>query len=138
LNNNNNNNNINKPDIIIIEDDKDICSIMVQHCESLALFRNIVVAHDGMLATLKLKNQSFELILLDINMPKKNGESIIEELSLRQTHGNKIESVFVISGDLDRELMRKCINYGVRNFISKPFDEEIFKNKILNFMNSKK
>jgi response regulator of citrate/malate metabolism len=121
-----------KVDLLIIEDDKAICEIMKEYCNQLNLFRNIVVAADGMIATMKLQNQIFGLILLDMNLPKKNGLAVLNEFvpDKNNKNTNKIENIVIVSGTLDRDLIAKIMQRGVKNFLTKPFDEAIFKEKI--------
>lgn len=58
-------------DILIVDDDKEICEILKEYAVNMGCFKNIVFAHDGILATQKLRNQRFQVVLLDVNMPKK-------------------------------------------------------------------
>lgn len=115
-------------DVLIIDDDKNICSIMKEYLEEMNVFRLIVVANDGMLASSKLQNQRFGLIILDMSMPKKSGYDLIKDFEPPSL--NKKENVVVISGTLDRDLIAKIIQRGVKNFLVKPFDEASFKDKI--------
>jgi response regulator of citrate/malate metabolism len=122
--------NFNLVDVLIIDDDKNICSIIKEYLNEMKLFRLIVEAHDGSVATQKLQNQKFGLIILDMNMPKKSGFDLIKEFEGSSTSVNKKENVLVISGTLDRDLIAKVIQRGVKNFLVKPFDEESFKEKV--------
>jgi response regulator of citrate/malate metabolism len=115
-------------DVLIVDDDKEICVIYREYLESMKCFRLIVEANDGSVATQKLQNQKFGLIILDMNMPKKSGFDLIKEFE--GPSANKKEHVLVISGTLDRDLIAKIIQRGVKNFLVKPFDEASFKDKI--------
>ncbi len=115
-------------DVLIIDDDKNICSIIKEYLTEMNCFRLIVEAHDGSVATQKLQNQKFGLIILDMNMPKKSGLDLVKDLE--STSANKKDNVLVISGTLDRDLIAKTIQRGVKNFLVKPFDEEGFKDRV--------
>ena len=58
-------------DILIVDDDLNICNLLQSYCEDLNLFQNIVVAVNGDDASLKIRNQVFNLVILDIHLPKK-------------------------------------------------------------------
>lgn len=111
--------------VIIIDDDDLVCETLTMFCEELALFRSIVVAKDGSIATQKLNMQKFDLILLDINMPKKSGIQLIKEFDGR--HLNVIESVMIISGELGKEELTSAVSHGCKHFLVKPFDFDTFK-----------
>lgn len=116
-------------DVLIIDDDKNIRAIIKEYLEEMGSFRLIVEAHDGFVATSKLQNQKFGLIILDMNMPKKSGFDLIKEFEAGASE-NKKDNILVISGTLDRDLIARVIQRGVKNFIVKPFDEETFKDKV--------
>ena len=60
-------------DVLIVDDDADLCNIVKSYCKNMGCFRNILIANDGSNASAKMRNQKFALILLDVNMPKKKG-----------------------------------------------------------------
>lgn len=117
-------------DVLIIDDDKDICEIYTEYLNTMQKFNKIIVAHDGSLASLKLANQHFGLILLDITMPKKSGlDLIIKEFAGTATKQKK-EKVLVISGTLDQNVLTHMVKNGFTNFLVKPVDEATFTAKV--------
>jgi len=116
-------------DLLIVDDDKSICEIMKEYAINMGCFRNIVFAHDGILATQKLRNQKFAVIMLDINMPKKDGIDLLKEFEPGAI--NAKSSVVVASGTLDKEVIGHIIHAGVKNFLVKPFDEGQFQERVL-------
>ena len=121
-------------DILICDDDKNICEVLKVYCESIGCFKNIIFAHDGITATQKLGNQKFAVILLDINMPKKTGFDLIDDIILSEV--NSIDSILIVSGTLEKELIQEIIGLGVKNFMIKPFDEKQFQEKVLKILGS--
>lgn len=115
-------------DVLIVDDNVEICEILQQYCKNLNCFKNILIANDGGSATAKLKNQKFGLILLDLDLPKRSGIEILSEF-YHGSHNDK-ESVVIISGTLDQTKLAKLVNIGVKNILAKPFDEEKFRQKI--------
>jgi response regulator of citrate/malate metabolism len=116
-------------DCLIIDDEKDICEVLKIYCENLGVFRNVIIARDGVTGTNKLHNQKFGLILLDINMPKKSGIDVLKEFD--GDHKNDFDSVVVVSGELDKEKLTAILSKGVKNFMIKPFTEAQFQEKVL-------
>ena len=119
-------------DVLICDDDKGICEILKVYCENIGCFKNIVFAHDGITATQKLRNQKFALICLDINMPKKTGYDLLGDIEIGNV--NTKDSILIVSGTLEKELIAKIIQSGVKNFMVKPFDEQSFQDKVLKIL----
>lgn len=123
-------------DVLICDDDKDICEILKVYCENMGCFKNIVMAHDGITATQKLRNQKFALICLDITMPKKSGYDLIGDVEVGGI--NSKENVLIVSGTLEKDLIAKIIGNGVKNLMVKPFDEKQFQEKVLRILGTAK
>lgn len=119
-------------DCLIIDDDRDIVDVLTMYCENMGLFRNILVSRDGVDASKKLHNQTFSLILLDINMPKKTGLDLLNEFD--DLNPNSLENVVIVSGELGKDELAFSLKHGVKNFVVKPFDEATFQAKILSVM----
>jgi len=119
-------------DVLICDDDKDICEILKVYCENMGCFKNIVFAHDGITATQKLRNQKFALICLDINMPKKTGYDLLGDIAVGSV--NSLDSVLVASGTLEKDLIARIIATGVKHFMVKPFEEQNFQEKVLKIL----
>jgi len=122
-------------DVLIADDQKDICELYVDYLEAMGIFRNIIVCNDGIDAEKKLRNQSFSLIILDINMPKKNGMVIIE--SFVNYPMNQLDKVIIISGELDKHVLAQALQKGVKHFLVKPFDQESFAKKVAQLFDKK-
>lgn len=110
---------------LIVDDEIDICDILSFYLERTSKFASIITATDGNDAMFKLENQVFDLILLDCNMPKASGLTVIENLGK-----NSIENVCVISGDIDMEVAKGFVDKGVKHFLIKPFDKENFLKRV--------
>lgn len=122
-------------DVLICDDDKNICEILKVYCEHMGCFKTIVFAHDGITATQKLRNQKFALVCLDINMPKKSGYDLLADFEVGGI--NTKDNILIVSGTLEKDLIAKIIASGVKNFMVKPFDEQSFQDKVLRILNSK-
>jgi len=116
-------------DVLIVDDDKNICEVLKEYCHNMGCFKNIVFANDGITATQKLRNQKFSLILLDMNMPKKSGLDLLNELDKNAI--NQRDSVVIVSGTLEKNVISKVLENGVKTFLVKPFDEASFQDRVL-------
>ncbi|HKE06592.1 MAG TPA: response regulator, partial [Candidatus Acidoferrum sp.] len=75
-------------------------------------------ASDGMRALSALKKRKFELLLLDIWMPKMSGLGLIGTL-----HGEKhIPKIIVMTSDKTSDTVLRSLRGQVYQFLSKPFE----------------
>lgn len=82
----------------------------------------ISTASDGIYALEKLREQEFDFIFTDLEMPRMNGYELISEL-----HGNPAWAsipVVVISSRGADKYITKAMNLGATTFLSKPFTQQ--------------
>ena len=100
--------------------------------EKLSFFEDLQFkfsANNGTDLLLKLgDNSNLDLILMDINMPKKSGVHLIKEF--KRFNLNHISKIVVISGEIDKRVLNEALREGVKHFLVKPFDQDSFKAKI--------
>jgi two-component system chemotaxis response regulator CheY len=84
-------------------------------------------AADGQEALAFCQQQMPDAILLDWNMPNMNGIDFLRALR-RLPGGDKPKIVFCTSED-DDEHIQSAVAAGANEFITKPFDKEIFRTK---------
>ncbi|MCL2721541.1 MAG: response regulator [Treponema sp.] len=111
--------------ILIIDDEK--INIL-----SLAHFLNpqyeIIVAKNGITGIKAAEKQKPDLILLDVIMPEMNGYEVLEKL--KESDETKDIPVIFITGMTNAENKEKGQQLGAVDFISKPFDKAVVKEKI--------
>ena len=88
------------------------------------IFAQVDLATNGEEGLQKLSQNSYSLVITDIQMPVMNGIEMIEQI-------NKLYPtlpILVTSGHNESEYLMKLINLNVNNFITKPLQsEQIFK-----------
>ena len=101
--------------ILIAEDDPEIAGLERDYLEMAD--HEIIIASDGLQAEELLKNQTFDLLILDIMLPEKNGYDLCRQIRdvidipiLMVTA--KTESIDIIRG----------LGLGADDYIIKPFD----------------
>lgn len=113
---------------LVVDDDKDLCNIIKEELESLRLFRQVLLSYDGADAKRKICNQKFDLIVLDIKMPKLDGISLIK--TLVEDLDMNPDKIVLMSGSLITDNVLKAKKWNVRNIILKPFGQDLFLQKI--------
>lgn len=115
---------------IIIDDCKTTNGLVMEILQETGIFKNIVTANDGMIGSKKLDNQNFDIVLLDLNLPKKSGLKIIQEL-IESGRKDLVGNILVASGEVDPDILKELHSLGVSSFLLKPYgqDELIIKLK---------
>ena len=99
--------------ILIAEDEKSINNLIRKNLELVG--HTTVCVFDGEAVFDELEKSSFDLILLDIMMPKMDGFQVIEELR------EDIPVIFLTARDSVGDRV-KGLNLGADDYIVKPFD----------------
>lgn len=117
-------------DIVIAEDDEDDRFLIEQAFEETGIQSNIRFVPDGevlmaMLGRIKETGGDLPgLILLDLNMPRKDGRQVLRELK-----GDRILKkipVIVFTTSSAREDIAQCYELGANAFITKPITLDRF------------
>jgi PAS domain S-box-containing protein len=81
---------------------------------------NVDLANNGEEALLKLSQQSYDLILMDIQMPKMDGIAATLEIRKKNTR----TPIIAMSAHALRKEKEKCFDIGMNDYIAKPFKIE--------------
>ena len=104
--------------ILIVEDEANIRRVLRKVLIDENKTLTISEAEDGVTAISSISKLTFDLILCDIKMPKKDG---IEVLSYAQEHSPETP-VVMISGHGDLETAVQAMRLGAYDYIAKPPD----------------
>lgn len=105
--------------ILIVEDNKINMLLCTKMIHSILPKSTILEAYNGKMALEILENQNVNLILMDIQMPIKNGyETTIE---IRNNDKFKNLPIIALTAGIMIGEKEKCIENGMDDFISKPF-----------------
>ena len=121
----------NKSKILIVDDvfiNRDILA------EILSDEYDTVEAENGeeALKVIQEYGDDLAVVLLDLMMPVKDGFYVLEHLK-KQNYMDRVP-VLVISGETSVESENKCLDFGVADFIHKPFDETIVRRRVMNII----
>lgn len=89
---------------------------------------DVVVAHNGREALDRFREQDFDLVLMDIQMPEMDGLEATKQIRLMQTKGEgKRIPILALSASVFEEDKIQAKEAGMDGFVSKPIDvEELF------------
>ncbi len=107
---------------ILIADDEDI---VVQSCLRILCGNefNVDTACNGVEALVKIGENDYDMLILDIKMPKMNGIEVLQRV--KETHPDI--DVIMITGLNQIETAVKAMKLGAFDYLPKPFDPEELK-----------
>ncbi len=116
---------------ILIVDDNRINQIVTQKILEKYNVKSSL-ASDGPQAFAMNRAQKFDMILMDINMPKVNG---MEATKMIRKYNKNIPIIALTAVELD-EMRHEILNSGISDIIHKPYDIREFLNSILRNLSS--
>ena len=118
--------------ILIVEDDSNFGNILKEYL-SLNDY-NITLAKNGIEGFEKFKKEEYDLCILDVMMPYKDGFTLAKEI--REV--NEIVPIFFLSAKHLKEDVLKGFKLGADDYLTKPFDSEVLLAKIKAILNRSK
>jgi CheY-like chemotaxis protein len=115
---------------ILIVEDNDVNQTLLRH-----IFRNwqinFEIAGNGIEALDKLKNGTYDLVLMDIQMPELDGYTTTQQI---RNHLKLNIPIIAMTAHAMAGEREKCLSYGMNEYISKPLREEELRKLILQFV----
>lgn len=110
--------------ILIADDMPDNLRLLSRYLESEGY--GYIEAKDGVEAIEKVRNELPDLVLLDVNMPKKDGFAVLEEIRA-DVITKHIPVIILTAARLNPTEIQSGLNMGADDYITKPFDRrELF------------
>ncbi len=121
--------------VLVVEDNEINQLVAMGMLESLGY--DVDTADNGLLALEALDSVHYDLILMDCQMPEMDGYEATRRI--RAHENRKVASIPIIaltanamSGDAE-----KCIAAGMDDYLSKPFEPELFEEKMISWTSNK-
>ncbi|TMP80133.1 two-component system response regulator [Pseudoalteromonas phenolica] len=83
-------------------------------------FKQLDEAVDGFQALGMLKNNQYDLVITDLNMPKMDGQQLLK--SIRNDQALKDTPVIMVTCENDKQKVQQALLEKVSGFILKPFN----------------
>ena len=117
--------------ILIVEDDPNFGSILRDYLNLNDY--EVTLAKNGIEGFEKFKSNKFDLCILDIMMPYKDGFTLAKEIREK----NENIPIFFLTARSLKEDVLKGFKIGADDYLTKPFDSEVLLAKIKNILNRK-
>jgi len=102
--------------VLLLEDDMLLSEIITEYLETLD--HKVVAVYNGEEAEDRVYSQTFDLLLLDVNVPKLNGFEFLKGV---RSIGNKTPAIFITSLHDSSDLL-EGFDAGCDDYIKKPLD----------------
>lgn len=112
---------------LIVDDQQTIRSLVRAGLKDIGI-HNIEDAVDGEDALRVLMSARINLIISDFNMPKLDGLGLLR--AVRMTPQLKSIGFIMLTGRADTELVQRAQQFGVNNYLVKPFTVSTLRGKI--------
>lgn len=111
---------MNEIKVLMIDDNINLVEMVKEYFSTINDIKLIFEAYDGLegINLIESQKDNFDLIILDLIMPKKDGMYVLEEMKNRGIDKKVIVATSYNASDVIREVS----DYGVNYFILKPFE----------------
>ena len=113
--------------ILVADDSEAVREIIMLMLRSLGYHR-LTEAVDGQDALERMQQGEFDLLVLDIEMPRLNGYGVLA--ALKKDPVRRHIPVIVASGLSDLEAVVRCIDLGAEDFLPKPVNYVILRSRV--------
>ncbi|NOR27377.1 MAG: response regulator [Lutibacter sp.] len=117
--------------ILLVEDDPNFGTVLKDYL-TLNDY-NVTLAKDGLEGLIMFKNDDYDLCILDVMMPRKDGFSLAKDI--RSTN-SEVPIIFLTAKTMKEDVL-KGYQAGADDYLNKPFDSEVLLYKIKAIMQRK-
>ncbi len=126
----------NKIHALMVDDNLDVINDVKKYFESneeVIEITSYCTNGEDALKELRVNHSKYDIVLMDLVIPKKDGLSVLEEVKKLNID---IKSI-VITAINNLDIINRCMEVGVSYYMLKPYDYEDLANIIKNIMNNK-
>jgi len=104
--------------VLIVDDDPALCEFIQEVLVSEKMQPHVLM--DSMKAALRVREERFDVVFLDMRMPSLDGVELAKRI--RSSGLNQSTPLVMITGDQDHQVMKRAFQVGVNLFLFKPVD----------------
>ena len=121
--------------LLVIDDNEAIVNLIREYFKDSADINVVLSAKDGLegIEIIQKETDRFDMIILDIVMPKKDGTEVLKYLR----NNNIDKKVIVLTSYNSQDMIRKVSELGADYYILKPFELKTLEEKIREITNTK-
>jgi two-component system chemotaxis response regulator CheY len=114
--------------VLVADDSSTMRKIILRSLQAVGV-PEAAEAGDGEEAVNMFKNGTYDLVLTDWNMPKKNGLDVIKEIRAV----NATVPIIMVTTEAEKTRVLEAIQAGVSDYLVKPFTADMLREKLAKF-----
>jgi len=119
--------------VLIVDDTKHVVVLLKHYCQKAGY--GVTEAYSGKEALDRLKEDKFDIVLLDVMMPGIDGFAVAK--AIREDEKTKFMPIIMVTALSELDDRVKALNIGVDDFLTKPVDEILLITKIKSLLKAK-
>jgi len=117
--------------ILIVDDD--ITNVrLLEKILNVANYKNVTSTQDPTQVLRLFQQYNFDLILLDLDMPKLDGYEVMQELN--DFTSNDLPPILVLTAQHMQTYRQRALDVGARDYVTKPFDAYELLSRVRNLL----
>ena len=120
--------------ILIVDDSSTMRRIVIKFLNN-NNFHNLIEVRDGVNALASVRNDTVDLIVCDLNMPKMNGLEFLK--IIKEDDRTKHIPFIILTVEAIQKTMNKALSMNVDSYIVKPVAENTFINEMFRVLTGK-
>ncbi len=121
--------------VLVVDDSKTLRRILIRELNSIGI-TYISEAGDGNEAVERLRVESFDLMLLDMEMPELDGLGVLKVV--KSTPELSYLPVIIVSSAEDFDRIVECIQVGAEDYLPKPFNAVLLRARVFSSLEKKR
>lgn len=113
--------------VLIVDDQLTMRALIKSALQEIG-FKDIADAPDGEEGLKSLLQRPAHLVISDFNMPKLDGLGLLR--AVRANESTRKSAFIMLTGRADKELVQAAMQFGVNNYVTKPFSPATLRGKI--------
>ena len=123
--------------MLVVEDDEINRFIAKQLLKKVDLKLNIFMANDGKEGVEKMMNENIDFVFMDLQMPIMNGYEATEIIRSLKTINKATTPIVALTAHTQNSERIKCKEFGMNDFLTKPYTIEDLTKVIYAYSRSK-
>jgi two-component system response regulator VicR len=115
---------VNKKKVLLVEDDPNLGTLLQEYLKHKNF--EVELKRDGVEGLFAFRKNEYDIVLLDVMMPKKDGFAVAEEI---RKDDKEVPIIFLTAKSLKEDKI-KGLTIGADDYITKPFSMEILELKM--------
>lgn len=118
-----------KINVLVVDDNKNLIQMMKEYFKNNSDIAISLEAYDGQegIRMIEKKQDEYDIVLLDLIMPNKDGVTVLEEMKEKGID----KKVIVLTSYNTQEMIRRVSELGISYFILKPFELNDLEKRII-------